>query len=133
MVKSLVTVSVAAYATGSPGLESPPLLYGERQFVLTNGHGTIVVRTWHDADRETVVLEINDDGPGIPDDLQPKIFDPFFTTKEVGRGTGQGLAIARSIVVDKHGGRIDVTSTPGAGTRFSVLLPIQGRKPQEGV
>ena len=53
-----------------------------------NGRGILVVRTWHDAASESVVLEINDDGPGIPPDVQPKIFDPFFTTKEVGKGTG---------------------------------------------
>jgi signal transduction histidine kinase len=57
-----------------------------------------------------------------------KLFDPFFTTKDVGRGTGQGLAIARSIVVDKHGGHIDISSEPGAGTKFLLRLPIAGRK-----
>jgi PAS domain S-box-containing protein len=70
-----------------------------------------------------VCIEIGDNGCGIAADALDRIFDPFFTTKEVGRGTGQGLAIARSIVVDKHGGRIEVASTPGTGTRFTVLLP----------
>ena len=71
-----------------------------------------------------VEVAIVDDGIGIdPVDL-PHIFDPFFTTKEVGKGTGQGLAIARSIVVDKHGGTIEVESEVGSGTRFRIRLPL---------
>jgi len=53
-----------------------------------------------------------------------QIFDPFFTTKKIGKGTGQGLSICRDVIVAKHGGRISVHSTPGVGTRFSVILPI---------
>ena len=64
------------------------VINAEQAMLSANGRGILVVRTWHDAEQESVVLEINDDGPGIPDDLQPKIFDPFFTTKEVGKGTG---------------------------------------------
>lgn len=75
----------------------------------------------------TAQITIADNGCGIPAENLQRIFDPFFTTKEVGRGTGQGLAIARSIVVDKHGGRIDVSSTPGVGTQFVIQLPLQGR------
>jgi two-component system NtrC family sensor kinase len=67
-----------------------------------------------------VVLQFEDNGCGIP----PEIVDPFFTTKEIGRGTGQGLAIARAIVVDKHSGSISVASTPGLGTRFTLRLPV---------
>ena len=76
---------------------------------------------------ETVEVCIADNGCGIAPDNLERIFDPFFTTKEVGRGTGQGLAIARSIVVDKHAGRIEVDSTIGVGSRFTLLLPIHGR------
>jgi CheY-like chemotaxis protein len=86
-----------------------------------------VVRTWHDADQESVILEINDDGPGIPDDLQPKIFEPFFTTKEVGKGTGLGLSVAYAIV-QEHGGRIRLESRPGSGASFYVELPVTGTK-----
>lgn len=70
-----------------------------------------------------------DNGCGIPEELIDKIYDPFFTTKEVGRGTGQGLAIARAIVVDKHGGRISVRSTPGVGTCFTLRLPLSAHSP----
>lgn len=69
------------------------------------------------------VIAISDDGGGIPPEVQPRVFDAFFTTKELGRGTGQGLAISRSIVVDRHGGSIDFVSEPGKGTTFFVRLP----------
>jgi len=87
--------------------------------------GRIIVTT--DMVRDSVVISILDNGCGIPEENLEKIFDPFFTTKGVGRGTGQGLAIARSIVTEKHGGSIDVQSTVGVGTRFMIRLPINGR------
>ena len=77
--------------------------------------------------RDHVLISIADNGCGIPENNLEKIFDPFFTTKPVGRGTGQGLAIARSIVVEKHGGTIDVQSVLGSGTRFILRLPVPGR------
>jgi signal transduction histidine kinase len=73
-----------------------------------------------------VVISISDTGCGIPDAIRDRIFDPFFTTKEVGRGTGQGLAIARSIVVERHGGSLSLDSIPGAGTTFHIRIPISG-------
>jgi two-component system NtrC family sensor kinase len=78
-----------------------------------------------------VVITLEDNGCGIPEQNLERIFDPFFTTKEVGRGTGQGLAIARSIIVEKHAGSIDVQSTVGIGTRFTVTLPVAGRAGSE--
>lgn len=72
-----------------------------------------------------VEVAISDTGGGIPETIRNKIFDPFFTTKEVGKGTGQGLAIARSVVVDKHGGEIDFESAVGEGTTFYIRLPLQ--------
>ena len=101
------------------------IINAEQAMLSANGRGTLVVRTWHASDQESVLLEINDDGPGIPDDLQPKIFDPFFTTKEVGQGTGLGLTVAYAIV-QEHGGRIRLESRQGAGTSFYVELPVSG-------
>jgi signal transduction histidine kinase len=80
---------------------------------------------------DCVSICIADNGCGIKPEARDKIFDPFFTTKEVGRGTGQGLAIARSIVVDKHGGQIDIDTEVGVGTRFTVKLPVKGRRRPE--
>ncbi len=84
--------------------------------------GKIVVRTRRDGDH--AVLEVEDTGIGIPEEIQPHIFTPFFTTKEVGRGTGQGLALARSLVVQKYQGTITFRSEPGKGTVFTVRLPL---------
>jgi PAS domain S-box-containing protein len=103
------------------------VINAEQAMLAAHGRGTIVVRTWHDADQESVILEINDDGPGIPDELQPKIFDPFFTTKEVGKGTGLGLTVAYAIV-QEHGGRIRLESHPTLGASFYVELPVTGAK-----
>jgi two-component system, NtrC family, sensor kinase len=76
---------------------------------------------------EHVQISVIDNGCGIAAENLDKIFDPFFTTKPVGRGTGQGLAITRAIVVEKHGGSIDVHSEVGRGTRFVLQLPVAGR------
>jgi signal transduction histidine kinase len=84
--------------------------------------GSIVVRT-STPDERHVAIEVGDNGKGIPKDVLPKIFDPFFTTKEVGQGTGLGLSICFRIV-QAHGGRIEVDSRAGVGTRFTVVLPI---------
>jgi len=75
---------------------------------------------------EDVVICIGDSGTGIPEAIREKIFDPFFTTKDVGKGTGQGLAICRNVVVAKHGGRLDVEGREGEGAIFRICLPIYG-------
>ncbi len=72
----------------------------------------------------TVVIRVRDNGCGIPVEHLSRVYDPFFTTKEVGRGTGQGLAITRSIIVDKHAGDVSVASTVGVGTEFTLRLPV---------
>lgn len=71
------------------------------------------------------VIRIEDNGTGIPDAIRQRIFEPFFTTKPIGKGTGQGLAIAHSVIVDKHKGRLTLESEPGTGTTFIIYLPMQ--------
>ena len=83
--------------------------------------GTIHIKTYQAISK--VVVEITDDGPGIPADIQSKIFDPFFTTKNPGEGTGLGLNISHSIIVQKHRGSLNVESVPGE-TRFKIELPM---------
>jgi signal transduction histidine kinase len=78
---------------------------------------------------ERVVIEVTDDGCGITDAVRGRVFEPFFTTKSVGQGTGQGLAISRSIIVVKHGGALGFVSTPGQGTTFTIELPIKRSGP----
>jgi len=72
-------------------------------------------------------IRIQDTGSGIPENVRSRIFDPFFTTKEIGKGTGQGLAIAHSVIVDKHGGSIHFETEEGAGTTFIIRLPYDGK------
>jgi signal transduction histidine kinase len=85
---------------------------------------TIVISTSVHADRESVVIRIQDNGKGIPLELQGQIFEPTFTSKAVGKGTGLGLPISRQIVVEKHGGTLDCQSIIDAGTEFVIRLPI---------
>lgn len=93
----------------------------------TGTKGRIEVRTSRTEDQ--VTISISDTGSGIPASVQARVFDPFFTTKEVGRGTGQGLSIARKIVVEKHGGRISFEPNGSRGTIFNVHLPIEPAQP----
>ncbi len=93
--------------------------------VEPNGErGRIVVQSYREGDR--VVIAVSDTGGGIDDAIRDRIFEPFFTTKDVGRGTGQGLAIARSVVVGKHGGSLTFETAKGRGTTFYVRIPIHG-------
>jgi PAS domain S-box-containing protein len=90
----------------------------------TGQKGCVTVKTSQEG--EFVVVAISDTGTGIPQAVRGKVFDPFFTTKEVGKGTGQGLALARAIVVERHGGTITFETESGKGTTFYVRLPING-------
>ncbi|HDH97429.1 MAG TPA: histidine kinase, partial [Proteobacteria bacterium] len=85
--------------------------------------GKITISTRHIGD--WVEIRISDTGTGIPPEIRHRIFDPFFTTKEVGKGTGQGLSIAHSIVVDKHKGQIFFETEMGKGTTFFIRLPLE--------
>ena len=89
---------------------------------MDDGRGKLTLSTR--VDGEGVAVDVADSGKGIPPDVLSKIFDPFFTTKEIGKGTGLGLSISYKIV-QQHGGRISVDSTPGAGTTFTVWLPLK--------
>jgi signal transduction histidine kinase len=88
-----------------------------------NQLGLMVISTSHGA--KWVEIRITDTGTGILPDVRDRIFEPFFTTKSIGKGTGQGLAIAWSIVVDKHHGTLTFESELGAGTTFTIRLPMQ--------
>ncbi|MBI5545661.1 MAG: PAS domain S-box protein [Deltaproteobacteria bacterium] len=92
----------------------------------TDNKGRIGLATRREG--ESVVVRISDTGTGIPEGIRDQVFDPFFTTKEVGRGTGQGLSIARSIIADKHGGELTFETEVGKGTTFIIRLPLEGRK-----
>jgi PAS domain S-box-containing protein len=125
--------TIEALASGLPQVFADPhqlqqvllnlIINAEQAMIGTHGRGTLILRTWHDPGRDAVVLEVNDDGPGVPDDVAPRIFDPFFTTKDVGKGTGLGLTVAYAIV-QEHGGRITVQSGAGKGASFFVELPV---------
>lgn len=90
---------------------------------LGRDKGLITVTT--DYDLNHAYIKISDTGTGIPEPFQNRIFDPFFTSKEVGKGTGQGLAISHSVIVEKHGGKISFDTEIGKGTTFVIRLPLQ--------
>jgi two-component system NtrC family sensor kinase len=96
----------------------------EEQVGISGRRGVIRVRTWRDGD--DAVIEVSDTGPGVPPELRSRIFEPFFTTKEVGKGTGQGLALVHGVVTQNHGGSVELVPTPGAGATFVVRLPVAG-------
>ncbi len=104
----------AAQAIGEQGQTAP----GRR------GKITIATR----ATRDHVEIRIADDGPGMAENIRERVFEPFFTTKDVGKGTGQGLSIARHVVVEKHSGELVVDSTPGTGTCFTIRLPLREKR-----
>jgi two-component system NtrC family sensor kinase len=95
----------------------------EQAMLEAHGKGRLIVRTRTDAQNEFIVVEIIDDGPGIPENYLTRIFDPFFTTKEVGKGTGLGLSISYGMIKE-HGGNIYARSRPGEGATFIIELPV---------
>jgi two-component system cell cycle sensor histidine kinase/response regulator CckA len=105
------------------------IINAEQAMLSTNGRGILIVRSWHDAEKDLVIIEVNDDGPGVPEDVQSKIFNPFFTTKSVGKGTGLGLTVAHALIQD-HGGQIRVVSPSNNGTSFYIDLPTGTNLPK---
>ena len=99
------------------------VINAEHAMISAHGRGSLVIRSWHDPERDSVVLEVSDDGPGVAPEVKTKIFDPFFTTKEVGKGTGLGLTVAYAIV-QEHGGRIRVEAPLDGGASFVIELPV---------
>ena len=127
-----------------PELPQVPVLPGEFNQVMLNlivnaahaiqeetkegmNKGEIVISTRRAG--EWVEITVSDNGAGMPDKIKNRIFDPFFTTKEVGKGTGQGLALTWSVIVDIHNGTLDVKSEEGVGTTFTIHLPILEAQP----
>ena len=128
-------VILEALAAGLPHVFADPhqiqqvllnlIINAEQAMLGANGRGTLILRSWHEPDEDVIKLEVSDDGPGVPADVQAKIFDPFFTTKEVGKGTGLGLTVAYAIA-QEHGGILKVASSGGRGASFTLALPAGG-------
>jgi two-component system NtrC family sensor kinase len=128
-------VIIEALAAGLPPVFADPhqiqqiilnlVINAEQAMLEAHARGTLILRSWQDPSRDAVILEVSDDGPGVPPDVQLKIFDPFFTTKAVGKGTGLGLTVAYAIA-QEHGGRLSVASSPGRGASFLLELPVSG-------
>ena len=131
ILRSKLKLGVTVQRDYAPDLPRIEAYGGELNQVWTNlidnaidameGKGDITLRTRLDG--QYIVVEIEDTGPGIPDEIRSNIFDPFFTTKGPGKGTGMGLNISYNIIVQKHQGKITVHSRPGM-TRFEVRLPL---------
>ncbi|MBW2307822.1 MAG: PAS domain S-box protein [Deltaproteobacteria bacterium] len=101
----------------------------EQAMIDAHAGGTLIVRSGFLGDEDQILVEIEDDGPGIPDEIKPRIFDPFFTTKKVGKGTGLGLSLSHGIIRD-HRGDISVSSDTenGKGATFTLRFPMAGDK-----
>jgi two-component system, NtrC family, sensor kinase len=93
---------------------------------LVKNQGQICIRTELANDKQ-VMIQIYDNGIGISEDVKQRVFDYMFTTKPVGKGIGLGMAIAYQIVVEKHAGSIEVDSTPGHGTEFTICIPLKSK------
>ncbi|GAA0503421.1 hypothetical protein Ade02nite_35900 [Paractinoplanes deccanensis] len=103
------------------------LLVNAAHAIEAAGRGRGRIRVSTRLDGHEVVIEVADTGTGVPPEIADKLFDPFFTTKQVGKGTGQGLSLIRSLIAERHQGSIGFTSEPGAGTVFTVRLPVEAR------
>jgi signal transduction histidine kinase len=84
-----------------------------------------ILRLSRESQTKMLRMEIEDNGPGMDEEIRKRIFEPFFTTKSVGVGTGLGLSVSYFIIVENHGGSMDVMSEPGKGTTFIIRLPLE--------
>jgi signal transduction histidine kinase len=126
---------IQALAAGLPPVFADPhqiqqvllnlMVNAEQAMIDAHGRGTLVLRSWQDTERDAVILEVADDGPGVPKDVETRIFDPFFTTKTVGKGTGLGLTVAYAIA-QEHGGRLVMGPRQDRGAVFRLELPVGG-------
>lgn len=100
------------------------MIVNARDAITASGKdGVISIATT--CDDEWAIVRISDNGAGIPTQVRERIFDPFYTTKEIGKGSGQGLAIAHNVIVNKHHGKLEVQSRPGEGATFEIKLPLK--------
>ncbi len=111
LLNIIVNAAQAIGEAAAPAGSGPPL-----------PRGLITVSTHRE--QESARIVVTDNGPGMEEAVRARIFDPFFTTKEVGKGTGQGLSMAYASIVQKHGGQLQVSSAPGRGSTFTVILPL---------
>ncbi len=95
-----------------------------------SGRRRLRIAARYEPDAAAIRLDVDDNGPGVPEEIRGRIFDPFYTTKPVGLGTGVGLSVCHGIVAS-HGGTITVGDTPGGGARFTVRLPLGSLQPEE--
>jgi PAS domain S-box-containing protein len=126
-------VIIQALAAGLPPVFVDPhqiqqvllnlMVNAEQAMIDAHGRGTLVLRSWQDTERDAVILEVADDGPGVPKDMETRVFDPFFTTKTVGKGTGLGLTVAYAIA-QEHGGRLVLGPRQERGASFRLELPV---------
>jgi len=86
---------------------------------------SIVTIQTRSSDRETVAIQIADNGPGMPETVQKRLFDPFFTTKAVGKGTGMGMSISHQVITERHKGSLQCFSVPDQGATFVIEIPIR--------
>lgn len=131
--------TIDALSAGLPSVFADPhqlqqvllnlIINAEQAMISAHGRGTLLVRSWQEVDREAVVIEVNDDGPGLGQETLARAFDPFFTTKGPGEGTGLGLTVAYAIV-EEHGGRLHASSMEGGGASFFVQLPAAAIAPR---
>ncbi|MCP3851493.1 MAG: response regulator [Gammaproteobacteria bacterium] len=106
------------------------IVNAEQALVGVGSNGVLSIRTYHDSASNKIVIEVEDNGVGIPSEIKDRIFEPFFTTKDVGEGTGVGLAFSHRII-SSHGGNLSVTSEPGHGACFKVSLPLNKNSPTD--